>query len=45
MATAEHYLLFTYGRLTAAEGIRSGKLTVHGDTAHLDQFEVWFKGL
>ena len=44
-ATAEQYLLFTYGRLTAAEGISSGKLTVQGDTAHLDQFEVWFKGL
>ena len=43
--TAEQYLLFTYGRLTAAEGIRSGKLSVGGDTAHLDQFEVWFKGL
>ncbi len=44
-ATAEQYLLFTYGRLTAAEGIRSGKLTVQGDAAHLDRFEVWFKGL
>ena len=44
-ATAEQYLLFTYGRLTAAEGISSGKLTVNGDTAHLDRFEVWFKGL
>ncbi len=44
-ATAEQYLLFTYGRLTAADGISSGKLTVNGDTAHLDQFEVWFKGL
>ena len=44
-ATAEQYLLFTYGRLTAAEGISSGKLAVQGDTSHLDQFEVWFKGL
>ena len=44
-ATAEQYLLFTYGRLTAAEGISSGKLTVQGDASHLDQFEVWFKGL
>ena len=43
--TAGQYLLFTYGRLTAADGISSGKLTVQGDTAHLDQFEVWFKGL
>lgn len=44
-AAAEQYLLFTYGRLTAAEGISSGRLTVEGDTTHLDQFEVWFKGL
>ena len=44
-AAAEQYLLFTYGRLTAAEGIRSGRLSVRGDTAHLDRFEVWFKGL
>ncbi len=44
-ATAEQYLLFTYGRLTAAEGISSGKLTVQGDASYLDQFEVWFKGL
>jgi len=44
-ATAEQYLLFTYGRLSAAEGISSGKLAVQGDVSHLDQFEVWFKGL
>ena len=44
-ATAEQYLLFTYGRLTAAEGISSGKLAVQGDASHLDQFEIWFKGL
>jgi uncharacterized protein (TIGR03083 family) len=44
-ATAEDYLLFTYGRLTAGEGIGSGKLTIQGASAHLDQFEVWFKGL
>ena len=44
-ATGEQYLLFTYGRLSAAEGISSGKLAVQGDQAHLDQFEVWFKGL
>ncbi len=44
-ATAEQYLLFTYGRLTAAEGISSGMLTVEGASGHLDQFEVWFKGL
>ena len=44
-ATGEQYLLFTYGRLTAADGVSSGKLKVQGDMAHLDQFEVWFKGL
>ncbi len=44
-ATGEQYLLFTYGRLTAADGIHLGRLAVRGDAAHLDQFEVWFKGL
>ncbi len=44
-ATAEQYLLFTYGRLTAADGMHLGRLTVQGDVAHLEQFEVWFKGL
>ncbi len=44
-ATGEQYLLFTYGRLTAAEGVSSGKLTIQGDHAYLDRFEVWFKGL
>ena len=44
-ATGEQYLLFTYGRLTAADGMHLGRLTVQGDVAHLDQFEVWFKGL
>lgn len=44
-STAEQYLLFSYGRLTAAEGINSGKLTVTGDVAKIDQFEIWFKGL
>ncbi len=44
-ATGEQYLLFTYGRLSAADGIASGKLMVLGDTAYLDQFEAWFKGL
>ena len=44
-ATGEQYLLFTYGRLTAADGIHLGRLSVQGDVAHLDQFEVWFKGL
>ena len=45
VSSRDNYLLFTYGRLSAADGISSGKLTVHGDLAHLDQFEVWFKGL
>ena len=44
-ATGEQYLLFTYGRLTSDDGIHLGRLAVSGDTAHLDQFEVWFKGL
>ena len=44
-ATGEQFLLFTYGRLTAADGIHLGRLSINGDVAHLDQFEVWFKGL
>ncbi len=44
-ANGEQFLLFTYGRLSAADGIHLGKLSVQGDVAHLDQFEVWFKGL
>ena len=44
-ATSEQYLLFTYGRLTASDGIHLGRLSVQGETSHLDQFEVWFKGL
>ena len=44
-ATGEHYLLFTYGRLTASDGIHLGRLSVDGDVSYLDQFEVWFKGL
>jgi len=44
-ASSEDYLLFTYGRLSAADGIASGKLVSIGDQRRLDQFEVWFKGL
>ena len=44
-ATGEQYLLFTYGRLTAEDGIHLGRLAVTGEISHLDQFEVWFKGL
>ncbi|MBC8282118.1 MAG: SCP2 sterol-binding domain-containing protein, partial [Chloroflexi bacterium] len=44
-ATGEQYLLFTYGRLTAEDGIHLGRLSVTGEISHLDQFEVWFKGL
>ena len=44
-ATGEQFLLFIYGRLTAADGIHLGRLSVMGDVAHLNQFEVWFKGL
>ncbi|MDA0264468.1 MAG: maleylpyruvate isomerase family mycothiol-dependent enzyme [Chloroflexi bacterium] len=45
VASKQDYLLFTYGRLSAADGINAGRLTVRGDNAHLDRFEVWFKGL
>jgi uncharacterized protein (TIGR03083 family) len=44
-ASGENYLLFTYGRLSAANGIASGKLMVLGDLGYLDRFEAWFKGL
>ena len=44
-ATAQQYLLFTYGRLSAAHGISSGKLSAEGDPSHLDRFEACFKGL
>ena len=44
-ASRENYLLFTYGRLSAADGIAAGKLIVLGDLGYLDQFEAWFKGL
>jgi len=44
-ATGEQYLLFTYGRLTASDGIHLGRLSVDGDVSHLDQFDVWFNGL
>ena len=44
-ANGEQYLLFTYGRLTAEDGIHLGRLSVTGEISHLDQFEAWFKGL
>ena len=44
-ATGEQFLLFTYGRLTASDGMHLGRLAVTGEMSHLDQFEVWFKGL
>jgi len=44
-ASGENYLLFTYGRLSAADGIASGKLMVLGDLGYLGRFEAWFKGL
>lgn len=44
-ASGEDYLLFTYGRLSAVDGIALGKLIPIGDQSHLDQFEAWFKGL
>ena len=44
-ASEENYLLFTYGRLSAADGVASGKLVALGDLGYLDRFEAWFKGL
>ena len=44
-ASGEDYLLFTYGRLSAVDGMALGKLIAVGDQSHLDQFEAWFKGL
>jgi uncharacterized protein (TIGR03083 family) len=42
---ASEYLLFTYGRRNAAEGLRSGKLKAAGDITLLERFEEWFRGL
>lgn len=42
---ADAYLLYGYGRITARDGIASGRLSVQGDASLLDSFEVWFKGL
>ena len=42
---ATDYLLLTYGRRSAAEGVASGKLRVEGDGSLLDRFEEWFKGV
>lgn len=39
------YLLFTYGRRTAAEALASGRLSAEGDTALLDRFGAWFRSL
>jgi hypothetical protein len=44
-ATGEQFLLFTYGRLTASDGMHLGRLAVTGEMSLLDQFGVWFKGL
>jgi uncharacterized protein (TIGR03083 family) len=42
---ASEYFLFTYGRRSAAEGQRSGKLKTAGDITLLERFEEWFRGL
>lgn len=42
---AGEFLLFTYGRRSAEEGLRSGKLRAVGDITLLYSFEKWFKGL
>ena len=41
----EAYLLYGYGRLTARDGIASGRLAVEGNESLLSNFEQWFKGL
>ncbi len=41
---ADSYLLYLYGRLTAAAGIAAGRLSVDGDASLLQRFEEWFKG-
>lgn len=41
---ASEYFLFTYGRQSAAEGLRSGKLKAAGDITLLKRFEKWFRG-
>lgn len=44
-ADTADYLLFSYGRTSAAQGLASGKLKAQGEVALLDRFEEWFKGL
>ncbi len=41
---ADSYLLYLYGRLTAATGVATGRLSVDGDASRLRRFEEWFKG-
>ena len=41
---ADSYLLYLYGRLTAAAGVAAGRLSVDGDASLLQRFEEWFKG-
>ena len=40
----DSYLLYLYGRLTAAAGVANGRLTVDGHASLLQRFEEWFKG-
>ena len=42
---ADSYLLYLYGRLTAAAGVAAGRLDVDGDASQLQRFEEWFKGV
>lgn len=42
---SEAFLLFMYGRLSAASGLAAGRLAMEGDAWLVEQFEQWFKGL
>jgi len=43
--SADAYVLLVYGRLTAQEGVASGRLNIDGDPELMQRFEAWFKGL
>jgi uncharacterized protein (TIGR03083 family) len=43
--SADAYVLLVYGRLTAQEGVASGRLAIDGEAELMRRFESWFKGL